>query len=91
MKNEIKEIVFLDVRNMWEYKENHLRNTILIPFNKLQIYIEKMLPNKDISIIIFCSTGTRSKVAKKYLNEKGYKNIIKTCTMKEAEEIQKTL
>lgn len=89
MKQEIKNVVFLDVRNTWEYKEKHLENSILIPFNKLSDDLEKTLKNKNTPIVIFCSTGTRSKVAEEYIIEKGYTNIIGTVTVEEAEIMQK--
>ena len=88
MKNVANNVVFLDVRDTWEYKKKHLENSILIPFNKLPYTLENAIPNKNAKIIIFCSTGDRSKVAEKYVKEKGYKNTISVGTLENAEKIQ---
>lgn len=86
MKDEIIDVVFLDVRNTWEYKAKHLKNSILIPFNKLPDSLEKALNNKEIPLVVFCSSGTRSKVAAEYIKDMGYKNILETGTIEEIEK-----
>lgn len=91
MEVKAENVVFLDVRNIWEYKEKHLVNSISIPFNELPDNLEKTLNNKNIPIIIVCSTGSRSKVAKEFAIENGYNNILYTGTVEEAEKMQKKI
>ena len=91
MKYEAKKVVFLDVRDSWEYRRKHLENSILIPFNKLQGTLEKTINNKEIPIVIFCSTGDRSKVAADYARKVGYKNIIEADTLEKAKEIKEKM
>lgn len=91
MNNEAKNVVFLDVRNNWEYRRKHLENSILIPFNRLQYTLEKTITNKEIPIVIFCSTGERSKVAADYARKIGYKNIIEADTLEEAKKLQEKM
>lgn len=86
MKEELTDVVFLDVRNTWEYKAKHLKNSILIPFNKLPDNLEKTLKNKKSPLVVFCSSGTRSRVAAEYIKDMGYTNILGTGTVEEIEE-----
>lgn len=89
MRNELKNAVFVDVRNTWEYKNRHLENSILIPFNRLQANLERTIKDKNVPMVVFCSTGTRSKVAAEYMRKRGYAHILGTCTLEEAERLQK--
>ncbi len=77
--NELKKLVkegaiLIDVRSPQEYKEGHLDNAILIPEYDIN---KKILDrfNIDEEIILYCSTGNRSKKAKKKMEKMGYVKI----------------
>lgn len=70
-----QKIVFLDTRDSWEYRENHLEGSILIPINRLEREYRRKLPNKKARIYVYCSTGDRSKVAKDFLKSQGYLDV----------------
>lgn len=89
MDNLKNTIVFLDVRNVWEYKEQHLEGSILIPLEELKIKAKAILPNKNIPIFIFCLTGIRSRVARKLLEDEGYTNIVGEGTIEAAKNFKK--
>ena len=76
MENMVsKGAVLVDVRSPQEYVEGHLDNSILIPEYELKSSALNMLPNKDETIIVYCSSGTRSKKAQRKLEKMGYKNV----------------
>lgn len=74
LKNN-KQVVLLDVRSPQEYREGHLPNAINIPLYDIKQKIEKIIPNKEETLIIYCQTGNRSKSAAGICYQKGYTNI----------------
>lgn len=76
LKNMVsKGATLVDVRSPQEYNEGHLENSILIPEYELTRKSKKELSNKEKTIIVYCSTGTRSKRAQKQLEKLGYYNV----------------
>ena len=67
--------ILLDVRSPQEYKEGHLEGAISIPEYELKSRSKNELQDKNINIIIYCSSGSRSKKAKKILKKMGYHNV----------------
>lgn len=67
--------ILLDVRSPQEYNEGHLEGSILIPDYELRIKAEKMLKDKQQTIIAYCSSGIRSKKAQKMLKQMGYTQV----------------
>ena len=80
MQSEIKSLmskgaILIDVRSPQEYNEGHLDNSILLPEYEILKKIKDIIPNKNTRIILYCSSGTRSKKAQEELEKMGYKNI----------------
>lgn len=67
--------IILDVRTLEEYEEEHIDNSLLIPLLDLEDKAEKLIPNKNAKILIYCRSGNRSLVAGEILLEKGYKDV----------------
>lgn len=67
--------IVVDVRSLQEYEEGHICGAINIPEYEINFKIDKSLPNKDKEIVIYCSSGIRSKNAYKKLIKLGYKNV----------------
>ena len=65
----------LDVRTKQEFKEGHLDAALLIPYYEISKKIEKLIPNKEQSIVVYCQNGGRSQKAYEILNILGYKNV----------------
>ncbi len=65
----------VDVRSPQEYQEGHLNGAISIPEYELTKKAQEFLKNKDEMIILYCSTGSRSKKALKILKKIGYQNV----------------
>ncbi len=67
--------ILLDVRSKQEYEETHLPGAINISLYDIKQEIEKKIPNKNETIIVYCETGSRSKQAKTILEQINYKNV----------------
>ncbi len=65
----------IDVRSPQEYKENHLSNSTNISLYEIDNKIEKIIPDKDCIIILYCTSGTRSRKALEKLKKIDYKNL----------------
>ena len=67
--------ILLDVRSAQEYQEGHLEGAILIPEFEIEKNIEKIIRDKHQEIVIYCTSGARSKKASKIMRMKGYDNL----------------
>ncbi len=70
-----KKAILVDVRSSQEYSEGHLPGSINIPVYNIEREAEKMIPNKDNIIIVYCSAGLRSRKALQILKKLEYKNL----------------
>ncbi len=68
-------IKLVDVRSPQEFMENRLNSAINIPLYDLNKKAEKILKNKDDTIILYCQVGIRSKKAYEILRQKGYTDL----------------
>ena len=73
MKN--KYIVLIDVRSGQEYEEGHLDGAINIPVYNIEKEISKYVKSTDDTIILYCSSGSRSRQAKEILENLGYSEV----------------
>lgn len=70
-----KEIYLIDVRSGQEYEEGHLDGAINIPVYNIEHEIQKKVKDKNETIILYCSSGSRSKKAKNILEKLGYTEV----------------
>ncbi len=75
MMDSDKELVVVDVRTDEEYKSGHIVGAINIPVEQITAGDFGSLADKNQTILIYCRSGNRSKVASGFLAENGYKNI----------------
>lgn len=68
-------ISLIDVRSGQEYEEGHLAGAINIPVYNLMQEIGEKIKDKNNTIIVYCSSGSRSKKAKEILEKLGYKEV----------------
>ena len=61
--------IILDVRSIHEYKDNHIENAINIPHDKIDSNIDL---DKEKIILVYCRSGSRSKIASSKLQSLGY-------------------
>ena len=69
------EHIILDVREQDEFDAGHIPGAILLPYTEIESKAEKMLPDKDKQILVYCRSGRRSKIAAESLAKLGYTNI----------------
>ena len=65
----------LDVRTDTEYNLGHYPEAVHIPTQTFSEEVERKLPNKDTSILVYCNTGQRSRYAADLLKAKRYNNV----------------
>ena len=67
--------IILDVCTQEEYDQGHIPGAILIPDNRIDADAEKVLTDQNQLILVYCSSGRRSKLAAERLVQLGYSNI----------------
>ena len=68
-------VYLIDIRSKQEYEEGHLDGAINISLYNIEKEIEKVVKNKSSKVILYCSSGSRSKKAKKILEDLGYNEV----------------
>jgi len=71
----IENVVLVDVRSIQEYNEGHIEGAILLQSFDAERKAERILRDKNAFIVLYCSSGIRSKKVAKILIKKGYKNV----------------
>ncbi len=67
--------LFLDVREPEEYDEGIVKGALRIPRGVLELQIERLIPQRDREIVVYCAGGTRSVLAAKSLKDMGYDQV----------------
>ena len=70
------DIIILDVRTEKEFASGHIKGAILIPDYEIKLRAEKELPDKAKTILVYCRSGRRSKLASQNLAELGYTDVL---------------
>jgi rhodanese-related sulfurtransferase len=66
----------LDVREDSEWDRGHLPGAVHIGKGVIERDIEKIIPNRDAEIVLYCGGGYRSVLAADALQRMGYRNVI---------------
>lgn len=74
LKNQNKSLTIINLREKNEVKLFDIEDAIQIPFTLLAFQLNKI--DKNNTLVLFCSTGIRSKKAKVFLKEQGYENVL---------------
>ena len=68
--------IIFDTREPKEYKVSHLENAVCVGYDNFDIAkVEKLHPNKNKKIVVYCSLGIRSETIGKKLMKAGYTNV----------------
>ncbi len=70
-----KPVLILDVRTPEEYREGHIKGSILIPVQDLEKEYTKISDHIHNPVLIYCRSGNRSVTASNILVSKGFKNL----------------
>jgi len=60
----------VDVRTEGEFAAGNIANSINIPLSAFETVDTQL--SKDIPVLLYCRSGSRSEMAKNYLNANGY-------------------
>ena len=69
------QVIVIDVRESNEIRNKSLPGSINIPVNNISERIEKIVPDKNQPILVYCSTGSRSVFACQILADYGYNKV----------------
>ncbi|MFX0036605.1 MAG: rhodanese-like domain-containing protein [Candidatus Hermodarchaeota archaeon] len=69
------DLIVLDVREQWEYNNNHICNSTLIPLAELASRLNELEPYNNTEIIVYCRTGGRSASASQILVNNGFTKV----------------
>lgn len=69
------EYVIVDARTAEEFAEGHIPEAILIPYDEIAEKAESLLTDKNQTILVYCRSGRRSKLAAEELLKLGYTDI----------------
>ena len=70
-----KELAFIDVRETAQHTAGHPLFSISIPFSEFEINVEKLLPNKNVRIVLFDNNDGISEIIYKLAKNLKYINI----------------
>ena len=70
-----KNIVLLDVREDYEYKNGHIKGARLLPLGEIKTKIDTMNVPRETKLVVYCQSGARSAKACNILTHKGYNNV----------------
>ena len=67
--------MIVDVRSTQEFSEGHIDGAISIPEYEIRKEAENRLVDKENNIVVYCSSGGRSKKTQKLLKKLGYSHV----------------
>ena len=69
-----EDVVFIDVREQWEYDEKHIPGITLIPMSEVENRLDEIPTDK--TVILTCRSGNRSGKMHAFLEEQGFDNTV---------------
>lgn len=70
-----KGAMVIDVRSMNEFESGHILQAYNMPLERIEMIAPSTIKDKNAVLLLHCSTGVRSRMAKKRLEDIGYKNV----------------
>jgi rhodanese-related sulfurtransferase len=70
LRNQRRDVQFIDVRELAEYREGHIKGVKLIPLSQLEVRYDEIDRNKET--VVICRSGGRSRQACEFLSSYGY-------------------
>ncbi|HEV8481232.1 MAG TPA: rhodanese-like domain-containing protein [Candidatus Eisenbacteria bacterium] len=70
-----EKLVLVDVREDSEWARGHAEGALHLSRGVLERDIEKVIPDKDTEIILYCGGGFRSALSAENLGKMGYKHV----------------
>jgi phage shock protein E len=67
--------MLIDVRSLDEFESGHILQAYNMPLDRIDVLVPSAVRDKNKVLLLHCSTGVRSGLAKKKLEDMGYKNV----------------
>jgi phage shock protein E len=77
----------VDVRSANEFESGHIMQAQNIPLDRIEMTALSAVKDRNKVLLLHCSTGVRSNLAKKKLEELGYKNVFNLGSYERARKI----
>jgi len=71
----LDDVIIIDVRNQDEFVGGHIPGAVLLPAPEIRESAERMLPDKNQVILVYCRSGARSATAARELVSLGYTEV----------------
>jgi len=81
------EEVWIDVRSLEEYNEEHLEGVVHIPHKQIAERIASLNLEKSAPIRLYCRSGGRAGIAKKSLEKLGYTDVVNAGSLADAKKM----
>lgn len=65
----------IDVRSVNEFESGHILQAYNLPIDRIEMLVPAVVSDKHKVLLLHCSTGVRSGLAKKKLESLGYLNV----------------
>lgn len=65
----------VDVRSVNEFESGHILQAYNMPVDRIEMIAPSTVKDRNKVLLLHCSTGVRSRLAKRRLEEIGYKNV----------------
>ena len=76
LMDENPDCIILDVREEEEYATGHVNDAVLFPVDDITAEsAQEVIPNKESMLLVYCRTGSRSRMAAQTLCKLGYTDI----------------
>ncbi|EJX03087.1 rhodanese domain-containing protein [gut metagenome] len=73
---DTQQVIILDVREQNEYDSSHIPGAVLLPMGTIdEDSAAAVIPDQDSTVLVYCRSGNRSKIASSTLADLGYTNI----------------
>jgi len=80
------EPIWIDVRSVSEYNEDHIDGDTFIPHEQIVQQVSELFPDKSSEIHLYCRSGGRAGRALNALEEAGYTNVFNAGGIDDARE-----
>ena len=67
--------IILDVREQEEYDQGHIPGAVLMPHARTRELAPELVPDRDATVLVYCRSGRRSKLAAQTLADMGYTDV----------------
>lgn len=70
-----QDFVLIDVREKEEYEKGHIPGAVHLSKGVLEVNVEKLVPDENTEIVLYCGGGSRSTLAAYNLKQMGYRRV----------------